>query len=146
MCWKLLEQEAWSFCFATVYTLCFCCCFHVHALDLLLPLLVLDLGILNREFQEPLTGVLDLLLSGDELPSLVFQVFKMAASNTRAELKLWVWCPLRETERQRDLDNCLDHHHHHHQLQQQAQELEDQESLLEAPASDAASVVDDQGN
>ncbi len=86
MCWKLLEQEAWSFCFPTVYTLCFCCCFHVHALDLLLPLLVLDLGILNREFQEPLTGVLDLLLSGDELPSLVFQVFKMAASNTRAEL------------------------------------------------------------
>jgi hypothetical protein len=114
----------------------------VHALDLLLPLLPLDLGILNREFQEPLTGVLDLLLSGDELPSLVFQVFKMAASNTRAELKLWVWCPLRETERQRDLDNCL----HHHQLQQQAQELEDQESLLAAPASDAASVVDEQGN
>jgi hypothetical protein len=142
MCWKLLEQEAWSFCFAIVYTLCFCCCFHVHALDLLLPLLLLDLGILNREFQEPLTGVLDLLLSGDELPSLVFQVFKMAASNTQAELKLWVWCPLRETERQRDLDNCL----HHHQLQQQAQELEDQESLLAAPASDAASVVDEQGN
>jgi hypothetical protein len=49
---------------------------------------------------------------------------------------------LRETERQRDLDNCL----HHHQLQQQAQELEDQESLLAAPASDAASVVDEQGN
>jgi hypothetical protein len=58
----------------------------VHALDLLLPLLLLDLGILNREFQEPLTGVLDLLLSGDELPSLVFQVFKMATSNTQAEL------------------------------------------------------------